>query len=556
MGRRISTIASVALAFIMVTVVSPAHADVEVLSHRTLNFPQYGVYIDADGADVSKARVAFEAKPDEEVSSAIKTLKEEREALKNGEETTLPKLPSPRPTYKAKGSVVEFPKQEDERESIFVVFLVDATQSMEGEPFQRVRRGVRAIARELRDDDRVAVVRFAEKSEVILAPTVGPSNAYRAVERMDIWTGRNTKIFDAISETVQGNTHKEIVKKSPLPLLSGRYFIVVFSDGLDRGSFIKADDLEGTIMTQTPRPIVITVGVSSKSNAHKDLKRVAHFAGNPNNFFDNPGPSLLGRAFADRLDVAQGQQLVTFKVPKWYWGKGKHPAQLILTVGDTEESLAVAVTLAPSTKRLDEAKRWRKKVDAVVTWRDDRDTTDQTLTYGAIGAAVLILLLIGIVVAVVFTRRSARRKAAAFNEIKGQMADQERRSLERDESREVRAKEELRRVAEQSRVPQAVLITMSGPMKGQRFGLMQTTCLVGRETDKCDLVFPSDDPADLRISRVHGKFERAGGDWNVTCVSDQGMAVAGRAIKNGESYPVRFGDMVEMGESAFEFTPP
>lgn len=552
----------------------PINAEVKLLSHETTTFPQYGVYLEHGGDELNDARVEFSKAPDDEVLEAIDRLREEngdeeverdqeQPAREKGDENNerdtgdLPPMPKPAPTHSAAAKVLSFEDQRDDDESVLVVFLVDTTESMSGEPLERVRQGVRAISRELRKQDRVAVVRFGEESDLVLAPTPDPAKAYRAVEQLEIWPRRKTKIFDALSETIQGNTHKEIARKSPVPTLTGRYFVVVFSDGLDRGSFLKADDLKGTIADQNPRPIVMTVGVSRQSAAHKDLKRVAHFAGNPDNFFDNPDPSALQRAFKASLETARGQALVTFDVPHWYWEKGVHKAELAFKVGGRKQTIPLEVKLSPSEADLKTSKQWREDVDAVVQWSEDQDSAQQLLIYGCAGGAFLLVLGCIVVAAVFTSKRAARRKAQAFNEIKDQIKDQDERTRQREQAREARNKEELRQVKEQSRVPLGVLICLSGPMKGQRFGLMNANCIIGREMDQCDLVFPSDEErGDLRISRVHARFERAGAEWNVTCLSSQGMTAAGRRVNNGETYPVRFGDRIEMGDSVFDFTAP
>jgi LPXTG-motif cell wall-anchored protein len=206
--------------------------------------------------------------------------------------------------------------------------------------------------------------------------------------------------------------------------------------------------------------------------------------------------------------------------------------------------------------RTDSAKRARECISKA-------EEEQQQQMYLLIGAAVLVLLLS--IAGFFFRRRRTRRQQeeqeAAFQDVQSnlrhmeagirqQMEEERRRNEAQAEEREREAAEQARRSADAARRAIGVLFATAGPMKGQRFFMLKSPCVIGRESSQCDLAVPAD--ADLGISRQHCRFEAGGrGDFTVTCLSQGGMGVDNIGVRTGEQYPVSFGSSITMGSSTF-----
>jgi diguanylate cyclase (GGDEF)-like protein len=95
-----------------------------------------------------------------------------------------------------------------------------------------------------------------------------------------------------------------------------------------------------------------------------------------------------------------------------------------------------------------------------------------------------------------------------------------------------------------------VVVVMRGAQVGRRYLLNEAGLVLGRRADKAQLVVPGDG----RISSAHCRFERApeSGQWQVVDLqSTNGTLVENHRI---ETWPLRDGDRLFVGETVLKFT--
>ena len=168
-------------------------------------------------------------------------------------------------------------------------------------------------------------------------------------------------------------------------------------------------------------------------------------------------------------------------------------------------------------------------------------------------------MLLLIIVLVILSKRSRKRRQQQqerLEEMEQNMQGQLHEQLAQQEQRlEQKAEQEARVRADEARVVLAILLGMEGPFSGKRFAVLKTKCIAGRDAERCDLVFPTEN-GDAAMSRTHAQFELSSGEWSATCLSNGGMYVNRTQIRKGERYAVKYGDQVKIGKSIFQFSSP
>ena len=149
-------------------------------------------------------------------------------------------------------------------------------------------------------------------------------------------------------------------------------------------------------------------------------------------------------------------------------------------------------------------------------------------------------------------RKSKRRAEEQEQARKAEMDELQDQMRRQGEQNREYAEAQAKKAADAARRPLALLVAASGPLKGHRFAILKARCLVGRDPDKADMVFP-EQGGDAAISRVHAEFVLGDGSWMVTCMSDGGMSVGQSKLRAGEQYPIQYGDVVQMGSTRFSF---
>ncbi len=487
----------------------------------------------------------------------------------------LPVVPPPLPPEEVTAKLVPYDRQDDPAEALELILLVDASGSMLGNGgIDEARALVEALASAVRPIDRLALVAFDERTRLLVKPTTDHRDVTRTLAKLTDF-GKKTHLFDAVDSTLRGRVAEAIRQAAPWPTLPGRVHFFVISDGLDEGSRLQLEDLRGS--AKDVQVYTVAVGRThrkTRSDPTRDLARLAKLLGGSSDwFFDRPEPSELADAFVRRIRPLRRILLVEADLPVSTWKVGEHRAALRIAPAQgpawTQE-FAYRVTKLDGA-HLERRKRFDDDIVKLRKWHDDhkaRKLRHERWRWAALGGGVLLVLL-GIILglrrrAVRRREEEARAERAAEEQARREAEERVRGELEALREAQAKAQEELlaaqsareRQIADQTRTVIAEILGLDGPLRGQRFGLLKPRVVAGRDPNKCDVVFPSNEGADLAISRVHAEFSLQGGSWTVCALSDGGVSVEGRFVPKGARYPLRPGDRLGLGQTLFEFRLP
>jgi uncharacterized protein YegL len=117
------------------------------------------------------------------------------------------------------------------------VLVIDRSGSMEGVPLERALAGAQGFVRKMKKDDRVAIVAFDSKVEVVVEMTGDRERLYQSLR--SIRSGGSTVLYDALARSA-----------SLLLRQDGKGIIVFMTDGIDTGSRYSARDLESMSLSE------------------------------------------------------------------------------------------------------------------------------------------------------------------------------------------------------------------------------------------------------------------------------------------------------------------
>lgn len=486
---------------------------------------------------------------------------EDEETSGDEESESIPSVPESVHT----GSVLLFDDQKDSDEGRLVVFLVDTSSSMKdrlsGTGLKRIsvaQKLMRSVVKDLKDEDKVTIVRFSRYREEHLPPT--SRSQYRTIldsidALEDKATGDATHIFDSLQDTI-----KNLDTDYPEPLLEGRRFFFLITDGnnTDKTSRLEASDLQGTLVRRELPPYLFAISVGP-NNARKSLYKLASYADQRGVFFEpdarDPNASnyqaRVRNAFYKASKPLQKQFLVEFDVSWFYWKTGTHRATLEMP-GPTGDQVRLNLSMPVSKidqSRVEERSENQAYVDEVWEAYDSKKKKNElikkALIFGSAGLSIGFLAFYSV-------RKSKRVSADREQARQADMDQLQEQMRSQDANMRQYAEEQAKKAADAARRPLALLVAADGPLKGHRFAILKARCLVGRDPDKADMVFP-EQGGDAGISRVHAEFALGSGSWMVTCMSDGGMSVGASKLRKGEQYPIQYGDALKMGSTSFFF---
>lgn len=117
-----------------------------------------------------------------------------------------------------------------------IALALDVSRTMEGAPFEQARASALAYLERMGPDDRIAVVTFSDRVDVLVSYKDSKSQARERVRALEVnRTALTTVLFDAVFKAVD-----MIRRGNDLP---HRSFVVVFSDGKDDGSRATLDEV-------------------------------------------------------------------------------------------------------------------------------------------------------------------------------------------------------------------------------------------------------------------------------------------------------------------------
>ncbi len=189
-------------------------------------------------------------------------------------------------------SVAEVKAFDAAQSGIAYIVLVDVSKSLGPREFGEVRDALGVMAGQMGPRDRMAVIRFADRPEMVADFTSDQAAlraAFGAMER----TGEHTALHLALRQAVE-------LGKRLDPQLPARRAAVVLTDGKDEGSGITIDDVLGDVRDN--RLPFYTVGFSRLPGAEREtyfdlLKRLALDSGG--GFFEAANGDRIAKAYAE-----------------------------------------------------------------------------------------------------------------------------------------------------------------------------------------------------------------------------------------------------------------
>ena len=557
------------------------------------SYPSMTLYLDLGAGEWAggTGQARFDGGPTaEQVDAIAEARRLMDEASSKGQPLSWPSLPEPAET-EAELVIKGFDARKGDVEGLLVVFLIDASPSMNGgksgpwnqgadSPFKRVRSAIKATLLRIRAEDRVMLGRIAGALETVVAPTTKHRAVDDALDAFEFRSGQ-AKIVDATVQLLQDD-----LPRMPNPKLPARRLVMLFSDGTDTGSGIKLDPAQiGTVISRMKDPpALLTIGVGAGTRHYTDLQKIAVGAGSRDNFLLRPTPQDIESALARVLEAARRQVRVDFEAPKYFWRETRVEGALFLRPEsgpekevvfslDVRKLAADKATQGKTYVQAFEDNRQRvhdytkELVDAEAQRVADEEEHSQRVILFSVGGGLLVLALLAFLL--MARARSKRQLASQLaqrmalqemqQKLEGRMEEQERAIIgEQAEARaeaEAAAAEAARIAAAAARTPLAVLIAVEGPLKGRRFALLRNPSVAGREAGQVDLAFPSED-GDMAISRVHAEFRQAERGWVVMALSKGHTEVNGTPLKQTDRYPVEIGDQILLGKTLFQFRAP
>ena len=200
-------------------------------------------------------------------------------------------------------SLREFSAQ---RESLAAVIALDASATMQGEPFKRAKEAAKALVQKLGRFDRVAVIAFAEDVRVVAEfklPRQATQNALDALE-IDLERSQRTLLYDAAQRSL------ELIRSEPA--LPRKTFVLLFTDGRDGGStntLARVTAYANSKFESVSIP-VFTVAYARFGESGDGLRSLAAATGGD---FAKPSLAQLPTAFDDVLTQMQGSYAVRYR---------------------------------------------------------------------------------------------------------------------------------------------------------------------------------------------------------------------------------------------------
>lgn len=159
-------------------------------------------------------------------------------------------------------------------EGVAYIFVVDSSESIAPARFDNIRSSIEQWVQSADPKDRVAIIEFAEKINVLADFNDGKDKTLAAAHKL-ARNGKRSLIHQALVEAVELSSRRD----TGLP---ARRVIVVVTDGKDEGSGLKADDvLEQAMAAHVP---IYAIGYSNLPPAERrqyldELHRIAEKSG-------------------------------------------------------------------------------------------------------------------------------------------------------------------------------------------------------------------------------------------------------------------------------------
>jgi tight adherence protein B len=215
-----------------------------------------------------------------------------------------------------------------------VVLVIDASDSMQGEPIRAALAAAREFVSNRNANQQLAVVTFNDQTNVVLAPTTDPSRIAASLSTMPSLR-RGTRLYDGVQTAIDLLAAAKVRSGS----------IVVLSDGADTRSTSTLDEL--TAAARSAHVRIFAVGLRSKSFRAAPLHTMGETT---NGGYAEATSDDLRRIYHKLGSMLASEYLVRYRSLEGP-GKSVHVEVRSRQFNGTASATYVTPELAPSSKR-------------------------------------------------------------------------------------------------------------------------------------------------------------------------------------------------------------
>jgi len=205
-----------------------------------------------------------------------------------------------------------------------VLLVLDISTSVAGERLEHLRSASGRLLDALNDDDMVGLLTFSERIDQLVPLTRKHGEVRDALTR--VHAGGRTALYDAVFTGLALGAGE-----------SGRWLVLVFSDGADTASWLAGD----RVLAEAGRSSLVVYGVTAEGRARDArpwLNSITAATGG--RVTDAAGSEDIGRVFVDLLNEYRSRYLLAF-TPSGQGGQGWHTLR-VRTQGSAAAAKVVA----------------------------------------------------------------------------------------------------------------------------------------------------------------------------------------------------------------------
>ncbi len=173
-------------------------------------------------------------------------------------------------------------------DDLFLVFSIDSSKSISADFLARIKKNARSILEAASPGDRIAVFRFNDRVQLLNNFTSNREDILKSIQSVERH-GTKTLLYDSLYDAL------ELLGKTDSGRRQG---IIVFTDGKDEGSVLRADDVI-KIARENEVPLCF-ISMRKASEAHI-LSRMAKLTGGSLAFIDKRDIAALYRVILSRI---------------------------------------------------------------------------------------------------------------------------------------------------------------------------------------------------------------------------------------------------------------
>lgn len=206
--------------------------------------------------------------------------------------------------------VLQQPEMVDAGGPVKVLLVLDISSSVAGERLQHLRAASSELLNALKDDDQVGLITFSERLDQLVPLTTDHEKVRAALERVQ--AGGRTALYDAVFTGLSLGAGE-----------SGRWLMLVFSDGADTASWLTATEVLDAAKRASLVVCGVTAGVAARANeAVPWLEEMVQTTGG--RAVDAMADKEIGRVFVRLLEEYRSRYLLAYMPQGVPRGDGWH----------------------------------------------------------------------------------------------------------------------------------------------------------------------------------------------------------------------------------------